>query len=60
MNMKKKIFDLVFIIISATILILLLEYNFLEKYLAFSLIPIMLAYFLGQYVERKFNDNNSN
>jgi hypothetical protein len=52
--MKKRIFDVIFIVISATILILLAEYGFLEKYIGFSLLPILIAYQLGQYSERKF------
>ncbi|AMC10264.1 hypothetical protein Lupro_02895 [Lutibacter profundi] len=53
-NMKKRTFDIIFIIISTIILIALSEYGLLEKYMAFSLIPILIAYQLGQYSERKF------
>lgn len=56
MKMKKRIFDIIFIIVSAAILITLLKYGLLEKYMAFSLIPILIAYQLGQYSERKFKD----
>ncbi len=52
--MKKRTFDIIFIIISTIILIVLSEYGLLEKYLAFSLIPILIAYKLGQYSEGKF------
>jgi len=52
--MKKRIFDIIFIIISAIILIILTEYDLLEKNIGFSLIPILIAYQLGQYSERKF------
>ena len=54
MKIKKRTFDLVFIVISTAILIVLSEYGLLEKYIAFSLIPISIAYRLGQYSERKF------
>ena len=47
--MKKRLFDLIFIIISASILVAFSEYGFLEKNIAFSFIPILIAYFLGQY-----------
>jgi predicted membrane protein len=47
--MKKRLFDLIFIIISASILVAFSEYGFLEKNMAFSLIPILMAYYLGQY-----------
>lgn len=52
--MRKKIFDIIFMIISALILVVLLEYGFVEKYFGFALIPILIAYQLGQYSERKF------
>jgi hypothetical protein len=49
LKMKKRVFDLIFIIISASILVIFSEYDFLEKNMAFSFIPILIAYFLGQY-----------
>lgn len=54
MNIRKKTFDLIFIIVSTVLLIILSEFGILEKYIAFSLIPILIAYQLGQYSERKF------
>ena len=56
MNIKKRTFDLIFIIVSTAILIALSEYGLLEKYMAFALIPILIAYQLGQYSERKFKN----
>ena len=38
-----------FIIISAAMLVTFLEYGLLEKNIAYSFIPILIAYFLGQY-----------
>ena len=55
MKMTKRLFDLIFIIISASILIILSEYDFLEKNMAFSFIPILIAYYLGQYSHLWFN-----
>ena len=52
--MKKRLFDLIFIIISASILVAFSEYGFLEKNMAFSLIPILISYFLGQYSNIRF------
>ena len=46
--MKKRLFDLIFIIFSASILVAFSEYGFLEKNIAFLFIPILIAYFLGQ------------
>ncbi len=45
---------MIFIILSASILIALSEYGILEKHMGFSLIPLLIAYYLGQYSERKF------
>ena len=53
-TMNKRIFDIIFMIISTIILVILLEYGFLEEYIGFALIPILIAYQLGQYSERKF------
>jgi hypothetical protein len=53
MKIIKNLIDLIFIIISASILITLSEYGFLEKNTAFSFIPILVAYYLGQYSQMK-------
>ncbi len=47
--MKKRLFDLIFIIISVSMLVAFSEYGLLEKNIAFSFIPILIAYYLGQY-----------
>lgn len=52
--MNKKAFDIIFIILTATLLILWLQYGDAENYLVFSLIPLLAAYKLGQYSERTF------
>lgn len=53
MNKKKIIFDVAFIIIAATILTIFVESELIEKYIGFALIPIIIAYYFGQYVARK-------
>ena len=53
MNKQKIIFDVAFIIIAAVTLIVLVETALIEKYIGFALIPILIAYYLGQFVERK-------
>ncbi len=58
MKIKKTIFDITFIVVATLILILLDQYGLLEKYLGFALIPILIAYFLGQYSGRKFVREN--
>lgn len=45
--MNKRLFDLIFILISASILVAFSEYGLLEKNMAFSFVPILIAYFLG-------------
>ena len=52
MSKKKLIFDIVFIVIASGILIALLKSELGEKYIAFLLIPILIAYYCGQFVER--------
>jgi len=53
MNKKKLLFNFIFVVVSAIILTVLIEFGLMEKYLGFALIPILLAYYLGQYIERK-------
>jgi len=53
MNKIKLIFDLGFIVIAAVILTVLVESGLIEKYIGFALIPILIAYYFGQFVERK-------
>ena len=53
MNKKKIVFDLIFIVVSGIFLIVLNEFGLIEKYVGFFLLPILIAYFLGQLVERK-------
>lgn len=55
--MKKKIIDVSFVLVMGAILILLLEYDLLQEYIGFILIPIISAYFFGQYIERRFNQH---
>lgn len=53
MNLKKIIFDSAFILIASIILIFVVEHEPKAVSLGFALIPILIAYFLGQYVEQK-------
>lgn len=52
--MSKRIADFIFIIIATAILIGFSEYGILEEYIGFTLIPILIAFYLGQFVQRKF------
>jgi hypothetical protein len=53
-NKKKRIFGMVFMIIATIFLVTLTHLGLIEKYIDFALIPLMAAYQLGQYSERKF------
>ena len=53
MKKKKFFFDAVFILICAVALFVLNQYGLLEKHAQFALIPMLVAYFLGQFIERK-------
>jgi len=50
--MKKILFNIIFIIISTTLIVVLSENGILKKHIAFSIIPILIAYFFGQYTEK--------
>lgn len=56
--MRKKIFDAFFIVISTMILMIISYYDLLDIYMTYALIPILIAYYLGQFSERRFNKNN--
>ncbi|WP_158027182.1 hypothetical protein [Labilibacter marinus] len=51
--MKKILLDIIFIVIAAATLVALNQYGLFEKYIGFALIPILIAYYLGQYVAKK-------
>ena len=53
MNKKKILFDLIFIVAAALFLIVLNKFGLMAKYIGFLLIPLLIAYYLGQLVERK-------
>jgi hypothetical protein len=56
MKISKKGVDMVFIVVSAIFLILLIKFNLIEKYIGLGLIPLLIAYQIGKYAERKFKD----
>jgi len=51
--MRKNIIDSLFIIIATVILLIINHYKLMGKTSAFALIPILIAYYLGQLSERK-------
>lgn len=52
--MKKRIFDIIVILLIEIFLITLNQFEVLEKSAKFMFIPILAFYYVGQYVERKF------
>ena len=52
--MTKRTFDVIFITVTAILLMVLPEYIFSKICGSFALVPILTAYLLGQYAERKF------
>lgn len=52
--MKKGTFHIIFIAVTAVILLLVNQFGNAESYMAFSLIPILIAFYIGQFAERKF------
>jgi len=54
--MKKRTFDILFIFITTAILIILQQFDLLASNVGFALIPIIAAYQIGQYSQRKFLD----
>jgi hypothetical protein len=57
--MNKTIFDIVFIILAAGFLILWVEFGEAETYLVFSFIPLLVAYQLGKYSEKRSKNRPS-
>lgn len=51
--MKKITYDIIVILIIALLLIILNQFDLLEKSAKFMFIPILAFYYIGQYVERK-------
>ena len=54
MKLFIKLFDIVFIILTVTILVLLLENDIVEgTYMRYAFMPLYLAYFIGKIIGRK-------
>ena len=53
MNKKKRILDVIFIAIAGASVLVLNHFGLISEYPGLSLIPLLMAYFIGQFVERK-------
>lgn len=56
MTIKKRTFSLIFILLSAIFITIIISLDLNEMYMGFALIPILIAYQVGQYSERKFKN----
>ncbi len=54
--MKKQIVNLLFIVFMAGSLILLDHFNVLSKYSQYALIPLLMVYYFGQFIQRNFKN----
>ncbi|MGM0635749.1 MAG: hypothetical protein ACQESK_06755 [Bacteroidota bacterium] len=52
--MKKTTFNIIVIALFTILLLALSQFDLLDKSAKFMLLPILAAYFIGQYAERKF------
>ncbi len=52
--MKKRTFNNIMILLVAILLVMLNQFDLLEKSAKFMLIPILAFYYIGQFAERKF------
>lgn len=57
--MKKYLFDALMILVMAGFLSIMVYFNLNEFYLKFSIIPLVIFYFIGQYTQRKFGKPKS-
>jgi len=52
--MRKRTFDIIVVFLIALFLIILNQFEVLEKSAKFMFVPILAFYFIGQVTERKF------
>jgi len=56
--MKKRTFDFIVIFSFTAFLAILIILDLLEQSAKFGLIPLLVAYYIGQYSERKFKNSS--
>lgn len=57
--MTKTTFDIVFMVGALAVMLFLKYFELLENYIPSSFIPLLIAYYLGQYGQRKFGNEKS-
>ncbi|QAA82642.1 hypothetical protein EI546_13345 [Aequorivita sp. H23M31] len=58
--MKRQVYDVLFIIGMAVIMIIMVKVLSPNVYIAFSFLPVLTAYWVGQLVQRKFGKTEEN
>lgn len=58
--MKKIVFDILFIFGAAAIMLVLFKVLPSNEYIAFSFLPVLIAYWVGQFAQRKFEETDKN
>ena len=53
MKTKRRFFDVIFIAIAGASVLILNHFGLIAQYSGLSLIPLLMAYFIGEFVERK-------
>ena len=56
MKIKKRVFDIVFIIIITAVLVAVIEFDYTDLFMKLAFIPLLMSYQIGKYAERKFKD----
>ncbi len=56
MKKSKQMYDAIFLVISTLILMAIIKLDLPGNYMGFAIIPLLISYQLGRYVERKFKD----
>ena len=59
--LPRKVFvDIIFIVLASGFLILTQELNWHTAYFGFALLPLIIAYYAGQYVQKKWKSSPKN
>ena len=56
--MKKTVFDILFLFGAAAILFVMFKVLPTNKYIAFSYLPVLIAYWVGQLAQRKYGETD--
>lgn len=57
--MKKYLYDAIIILVMVGLLSIVTYFDLSDFYVKYSLIPLLISYFLGQYVQKKFKKRSA-